>query len=80
MAGCIEDLLAYPLGDFDWLEDFNCSPCEDRFQNAIHTTSMLLLQHTYVMQHQSSSRGIPGSGAIRKSGKNCADGKQAFLV
>jgi len=45
MAGCIEDLLAYSLGDLDWLKDFNRSPFEDRFQDPVHITSMLLLQH-----------------------------------
>jgi hypothetical protein len=36
MTGCIEDLLAYPLGDLDWLKDFNRSPFADRFQGRIH--------------------------------------------
>jgi hypothetical protein len=45
MAGCIEDLLAYPLGDLDWLKDSNRSPFEDRLQGLVHITSMLPLQH-----------------------------------
>ena len=49
MAGCIEDLLAYWLGDVDWHKDFNRSPFKDGFQDLVHITSMLLLQHTNVV-------------------------------
>src|SRR5579863_2454422 len=50
MAGCIENLLAQSFRNFNGFKDFNRPPLEDRVQGLIHdsTTSMLLLQHTYV--------------------------------
>ena len=50
MAGCIENLLAQPFGNFYGFKDLNRSPLEDRIQGLVHSssTSMLLLQHMYV--------------------------------
>ncbi len=36
MTGCVEHLLAYSLGDFDRVKDFNRSSSEDRFQDLVH--------------------------------------------
>jgi hypothetical protein len=47
MAGCIEDLFAQCLWDFERLKGLNCSPMEKRFKDFGHGQAPMLLFTTF---------------------------------